>query len=313
MTIEQMCALKQEYGLSYEVIARETGVPLSTVSKVLTGVTKSPRRSTVSALTEYFQKLQAEYDSESVLSGNMSREDLIRALREEWTKEPQPECVHETGFPYDASGKDSQTAEQKPHMVTIEERDELPEENRTELIDGVLYDMSAPGIFHQELTLLLWESLKECIRKKGMNCRVLAAPTDVVLSERMPSTVVQPDVFVVCDKTGFRGKHGIIGSGSKYYGAPELVIEILSPSNRKKDAVLKVNKYLDAGVRELWLVDPDNRKVIVYDLDAYREPEGSAQLIYLYGFDQKVPVRISGGECGIDFPEITKEVDDYYG
>lgn len=275
MTIDQMKALKQEYGLSYEMISKRTGIPLSTVSKVLTGATKAPRRNTVKQLTEYFQTLLPEDVAEAVMMQSIQR---------------------------DAPG----------NIVTYAERDSFPEERRTELIDGVLYDMASPSVFHQELCFQIAQQLRECIRKEKRNCRALMAPADVVIQETDPATVLQPDVFVICDKEKVRGKQGRLGPGTRYYGGPELVIEVLSPSTRRKDAGLKLAKYIDAGVGEFWVVDPDSRKVIVYNLDAYRDTDKHAELLYLYGFDQRVPVRISEGRCEIDFASIVKDIEDFY-
>ena len=158
---------------------------------------------------------------------------------------------------------------------------------------------------------------------------------DVVLSEN-PDTVLQPDVYVLCDmeKLHYKGKKGIFSN--KYYGAPELCIEILSPSTRKRDAGIKYLKYLDAGVKEYWLVDRDHEKVIVYDFASLRgepsddyglreeaadnvnandEVDASARkvsldrdIIHLYTFDHKVPVIISDGKCEIDFSVIKEEL-----
>ena len=75
------------------------------------------------------------------------------------------------------------------------------------------------------------------------------------------------------------------------------MIEILSPSTRKKDMVIKLNKYMNAGVREYWMVDPDKRNVIVYDFE-------HDNYLMIYGFDAKIPVNIWDGDCEIDFQEV---------
>ena len=119
-----------------------------------------------------------------------------------------------------------------------------------------------------------------CIRDRNKgDCFALEAPMDVQL-DCDNRTMVQPDVIVLCDR-GKRRKFGI-------FGAPDLLIEILSPSTRKKDLGIKFVKYENAGVREYWIIDPDQEKVLVYDF---------SQEIYpvIYGFQSKIPVGIFDG------------------
>ena len=106
-------------------------------------------------------------------------------------------------------------------------------------------------------------------------------------------TMVQPDIIVLCDKSKAI-KRGI-------YGAPDFVVEILSPSTGRKDAIIKLRKYKESGVREYWMVDPDRKRIVVYDWDNGGIPK-------VYGFDAKVPVGIFDGECEIDFAEIYEQI-----
>ncbi|MEL6537100.1 MAG: Uma2 family endonuclease [Bacteroidota bacterium] len=137
------------------------------------------------------------------------------------------------------------------------------EEERWELIEGIAYSLSpGPSTKHQlvtgELFGLIWSFLK------GKFCRVLTAPFDVCLpkanqSEEESDTVVQPDVAVFCDP------NRLSNQGAK--GAPDWVIEVLSPSTAAKDLNLKAMLYQTHGVREYWIVDPDKEQVIVNRLD----------------------------------------------
>ena len=106
-------------------------------------------------------------------------------------------------------------------------------------------------------------------------------------------TIVEPDILIVCDR------NQITRSG--IYGAPDFVIEILSESTKKKDSYLKLMKYQNAGVREYWIVDPEKKKVIVYDFEQEENPP-------IYGFDTQVPVGIFGGKCQVDFSKIYEEI-----
>lgn len=299
MTAEEMRRIKQEYGLTYEMIAKESGVPLSTVSKMLMGVTKAPRRATVQELTSYFENVRAG-------RGRTEREKRPSETASGLYAIPETDsaCSRETSPAY---GMERQSR-QDGHPVTIAEREALPEDRRTELIDGVLYDMSAPGMVHQEITFCIQRTLDDCIIESGSACIAYAAPVDIVPSEN-PATVLQPDVLVICpqDENGHRRKLSILAN--KYYGAPELAVEVLSPSTKRRDLMVKLQKYLEAGVREYWVVDPRKQKVIVYDFDAIRDEDSDDDYIHLYGFDGKVPVGISGGKCSVDFAAIAERFE----
>jgi len=137
-----------------------------------------------------------------------------------------------------------------------------PEGERWELIDGIAYDMTpAPTTPHQRISGRLFNQFFNYL--DGKSCEVFAAPFDVLLpmgneTEEEVDTVVEPDITIVCDhnKLTERG----------CFGAPELVVEILSPSTARKDLREKFAAYQRAGVREYWIVDPANRLVTVYRL-----------------------------------------------
>jgi len=129
---------------------------------------------------------------------------------------------------------------------------------RCELIDGVVYDMSAPTLTHQRISGEIFFQLKGYLR--GKTCEAFIAPSDVRLNyDDADDTVVQPDIYVVCDKSKLE-------DGKSCKGAPDFVIEILSPSNSRHDTCLKLNKYLQAEVKEYWIVDPENKLIIAHRL-----------------------------------------------
>ena len=105
--------------------------------------------------------------------------------------------------------------------------------------------------------------------------------------------MVEPDLIVNCDRDRIR-RNGL-------YGAPDLVIEILSPSTRQKDSIIKTRKYEAAGVREYWIIDPEQHSVAVYYFQNGHFPT-------FYGFNDKIPVRIRDGKMEIDFAEIYRQV-----
>ena len=200
-------------------------------------------------------------------------------------------CVREPAANYNVMEPEKEQGE-----YTLEDYLALPEDRRVELIDGVFYDMASPSGIHQRILGKVYSALEVYVeRKKGM-CEVFPAPFDVQL-DCNDKTIVQPDILVVCDR------EKILAPG--LYGAPDLVIEILSLSTKKKDMTLKLRKYKNAGVREYWMIDPDKRTVVVYEFGKENNPT-------IYGFDAKVPVGIFGGECRIDFAEIYERIKYLY-
>lgn len=184
----------------------------------------------------------------------------------------------------------------KQGEYTLDDYYALPDERRVELIDGVIYDMSSPTSIHQILCTSIWRELMDYIEKKKGNCIPMVSPMDVQL-DCDDKTILQPDVLVVCDRDKVIRRC--------IYGAPDFLVEILSPSTRKKDMFIKLNKYLNAGVREYWMIDPDQKRVLVYNFESEIYPE-------IYGFDAKVPVAIFGGECEVDFAAIYEYVSFLY-
>jgi Uma2 family endonuclease len=116
----------------------------------------------------------------------------------------------------------------------------------------------------------------------------MVAPADVQL-DMDDKTMVQPDIFVVCDRSKLKN--------GRLYGAPDFVVEVLSPSTRKKDMFTKLAKYANADVREYWIVDPDKKRVLVYDFE-------SDDFVKVYTFEDKVPVGIFNRQCEVNFAEI---------
>lgn len=173
----------------------------------------------------------------------------------------------------------------------------LPEDRRAELIDGVFYDMTSPGGPHQTTLVELGFQFMSLVKKNKGTCRVFTAPFDVRLDSD-DRTMVAPDLMVICDRSRIQEKY--------CFGAPDLIVEILSPSTRRIDLSLKYGKYFNAGVREYWVVDPNQRKVVVFFFEQDMFPA-------VYGFDTEVPVGIWGGEQKIDFSIIAGELDELYG
>ena len=144
----------------------------------------------------------------------------------------------------------------------------LPDGKRAEIIDGVWYDMATPVTIHQRLLMNITFELTDYIRKNDRDCEVFPAPYAVFLTESKRNWL-EPDIIVVCDKDKIKE--------DACHGAPDLVVEITSPSTKKKDMGVKLFKYRTEGVREYWIVDPEQRITTQYTFDAYVEKiEGDA-------------------------------------
>ena len=133
----------------------------------------------------------------------------------------------------------------------------LPEGDRRELIEGDFYVVPAPSFRHQIISRNLGTLLWEFVRGEGLG-QVVWAPTDVVLSLE---SVVQPDILFISNE-----RRGII-TEDNVSGAPDLVVEILSPSTAERDRELKRTLYARYGVREYWIVDPEDSSVEVMALE----------------------------------------------
>ena len=141
---------------------------------------------------------------------------------------------------------------------TIEDIYALPDGERAELIDGQIYDMAPPSRTHQRISSYLHNEIYNHIKKNGGSCEVYAAPFAVFLNED-DTTYLEPDISVICDssKLDERGCQG----------APDWVIEIVSPGSKQMDYFKKLFLYRNAGVREYWIVDPTKKHVIVYKFE----------------------------------------------
>lgn len=143
---------------------------------------------------------------------------------------------------------------------TISDYYNTSENEHMELIDGQLYAMSAPSRIHQRMLMKLCGIIDSYITDKNGSCHVYPAPFAVELKEENSrDTIVEPDISVICDMDKLTDK------GCK--GAPDWIIEIASPSNSKRDYVTKLALYADSGVREYWIVDLQQKRILVYHFE----------------------------------------------
>ena len=174
-------------------------------------------------------------------------------------------------------------------IYTEEDYYDLPENVRAELIEGnLIYNQAAPSRIHQAILSELHTVINNYIKSKGGFCRVYPAPFAVKLSENR-ETIVEPDISVICDKDKLTDRGCT--------GAPDWIIEIVSPSNSSHDYILKLNLYANAGVREYWIVDPYKKHIFVYRL------EQSHFEVETYTFHDSIPVGIYV-DLQIDFASL---------
>lgn len=265
LTLEDMRQLKKQMGYSNQEIADKSGVPYSTVQKLLSGTTASPRHETLAALDHFFSTALPAYRT-------------VQTLRSK-----DASMISDSTAPYYSN------SDKKQGQYTLEDYLALPNDQRVELIDGVFFVMDSPSMPHQLIAGELHRIISNHIREKGGNCIPFIAPADVQL-DCDNRTIVQPDVFIVCDRSKIHR--------ARCFGAPDMIIEVLSPSTKKKDMFIKLNKYQNAGVREYWMIDLKNERIIVYNFD-------QDDLVSIYGFSDSIPVGIYDGELQINFKEIT--------
>ncbi len=138
----------------------------------------------------------------------------------------------------------------------------LPDGQRAELIDGTLYDMAPPNRIHQQLVYELGWQIGNHIKTHHGSCSVYPAPFAVDLSAN-DKTWVEPDISVICDPEKFTDR------GCK--GAPDWIIEIVSPDSVRTDYGIKLFKYRTAGVREYWIVNPMLKTVLTYSFEGQED------------------------------------------
>ena len=174
----------------------------------------------------------------------------------------------------------------KTETYTIEDIYALPDGERAELIDGQIYYMAPPSFVHQKISVKLSTKIDNYITEHNGKCEVVAAPFAVFLNKD-DLTYVEPDISVICDPSKLNDK------GCN--GAPDWVLEIVSPSSKRMDYSTKLFKYRTAGVREYWIVDPAKDRTMVWNFENDDSEE--------YSFKDKVKAGIYP-DLYIDFAEI---------
>lgn len=271
MTIQEMLERKRELGYSNDYLSEITGVPVPTIQKIFSGKTKAPRMATIRALEEALSiRRSGVFSSGAPFGADTSQPKQPAGIYD--VKPISPGRVGETAGAYAFSKKG----------YTVEDIYALPDGIRAELIDGEIYYMGSLSRIHQEIIGEMYVKIAEHIRSHEGRCKVYLSPFAVFLFGD-DLTYVEPDLCVVCnpDKLDDRG----------CVGAPDWVVEVLSPSSGRMDCIIKLIKYRAAGVREYWIVDPKRRTIAVYVFDGGEEGEQ----VKFYSFEEEVPCCIFPG------------------
>ena len=172
----------------------------------------------------------------------------------------------------------------KTKMVDFEEFLQMDKENehRLEYFDGEVVYLESPSVKHQQVLLNIAAEFRNYF--KGKSCEVFISPLDVWLTneEKTTKVKVQPDLMVISDKAGLKK--------NAYYGVPDLIIEIIAPSNESHDRVKKYSTYMEFGINEYWMVNPKLKTIEVYifEEDEYKQ-------VAIYKGDDCAVSQIFGG------------------
>jgi Uma2 family endonuclease/transcriptional regulator with XRE-family HTH domain len=297
MDAKELKARKKALKLTTAQLAYLAELPVSTVSKIMTGETKSPSYVTI-------EKIGRALAHEEMLARVRAYADELLAYVREHPDEQVDQIRFEKEYrkrhkldnaplPYakpveEGAIFDGSLALSGDGRVTTQILSDIGEDRRIELIDGHLIINEMPGLAHQMLVQNLGKIIDRFIEKNKGKCLVFSVGVNVRLDED-DYTVVIPDITVLCDRSKMEEK-GIAG-------APDWVIEVISPSTRSLDYKTKMLKYMNAGVREYWIIDLEKSEVVTYI-------EGEPMMVYVYKFSDEVPVYIYDGKLKIKLEEI---------
>ena len=293
MTLEEMKRIREERGYSLAVLSEYSGVPLGTLQKIFSGETLAPRQATVKAIERVLLGEEQVFQGKSYRygeRGNVSPALVQKTARQYVVRADASEILSQDGLQENAAADPRFIHKGK---YTLKDYYALPEDKRVELIDGTFYDMSSPSTIHQHLAGLAYHQIISWIHEKKGSCIPFISPMDVQL-DMDDKTMVEPDVMIVCDPSKIKRRC--------IYGAPDFLMEIVSPWSKKRDYVIKQAKYALAGVREYWIIDPDRNILIQYDF----EGEGIPTILPLEG---EAGLNIYGGECKINLSEMAEWID----
>jgi len=286
--IEKLKERKKKLKLTTAQLAEKAELPVSTVSKIMTGETKNPSYATIEKIADV-----------------LNHEEMVRrvyayfqALQEYINKNPQKTVDQiEFGKKYfkenitsmDNDGYEGNLALAQ-QRIPIEYIHQLGEDKQIELLDGHLIYNEAPNVRHQILVQNLGKAIDAYISANNGKCRMFNVGINLYFEDD-DNTLLIPDIVVLCDESKL-GESGITG-------APDWIIEVVSPSTRRADYNNKMHKYMCQGVKEYWIIDPEKERVTTYI-------QGEPMLAYVYAFEDVIPVGIYGGQLEIRIKDYIK-------
>lgn len=227
MNISKLKELKKKSQMTNQQIAELSGIPLDIISKIFSCELSSPDYSILLAVEEVLTtKTKIPFSYDQLFE---------KAI-----------VVKEPGVPYKFRSRN----------YTLHDIEKLPEGVLAELIDGKLFIWNAPSRIHQSIVTQLIFHICTHIHNNRGTCQVFPAPFGVRLLKN-EDTLVLPDISVICNPD-ILNEHGCDG-------APDWIIEIASKSNYAHDYITKFAKYQKAGVKEYWIIDPEDKKILVYN------------------------------------------------
>lgn len=293
MNISELKNRKKELKLTTAQLAYLAELPVSTVSKIMTGETKNPSYITIEKIDkallreEMVRRIEAyKMALDKYCKGlDDSEQYNITQFEKNYRKVNN---LNDDPIPFAKPIKhdndtDGNFAISGDKRVTTTQLDMFGEDKSIELIDGKMIFSQAPGLQHQIIVQNIGESIAAFIKKNNGKCRMFNVGVNIFIDEDEYSLLI-PDLVVVCDESKL--------TESGINGAPDLVIEVVSKSTRRLDYNDKMHKYMHAGVREYWIVDPEKERVTVYIA-------GEPMMAYVYSFDDEIPVGIYDGELKI--------------
>ena len=257
---------KKALKLTTAELADRAGLPVSTVSKIMTGETKNPSYVTI-------EKIESVIAHEEMCRRVYAYFKLLKEYIDNHTDETVDQIEFEKKYGNLALDK----------KLNIDFLHELGEDKQIELINGHLIYNEAPNIHHQMIVQNLGRIIDDFIRSNSGKCRMFNVGVNLYFEEDDNSLLI-PDLVVLCDDSKL--------SESGITGTPDWIIEVVSRSTRRVDYNEKMHKYMGTGVREYWIVDPEKERVTTYI-------EGEPMMAYIYGFDDEIPVYIYDGKLSI--------------
>lgn len=290
LTIQEMYHIIEKHGYTMNQISTYTGIPADKIQQLLESDIHNTDKKYMETLEKFILKIEYSFSDKIPVCQEKHSKNT-------YTEETNPlkDTVSDP-MQYGDDLRKVDLSEKKQGDYTLEDYYALPDDQRVELIDGVFYDMSAPKIVHQDIASIVHMNIYQHIRKNKGDCKVFEAPVDVQINKD-DKTMVQPDVLVVCDRDKIKD-FGI-------FGTPDFILEILSPSTRKKDMMIKLTLYENAGVKEYWMIDPKKKILLIYN---FMEEEWIPSVLPLSG---TAPVAIFDGELMIDLDEIMASIEEF--